>query len=201
LLGEETKMNAASNTNSNPYAIAYGSKYESGLDVAEIAKRIRSEIKAGVKAGELPNAKYSVTISRYSGGQSLNVSIDNVPFAIANEARVRRDVLEPYAYHSENLPLHSDEAAALLKRVEVIVGAYNFDGSDSQSDYFHVNFYGDVKFAWSGQEKRETDALRAKYLAERGAAAAPAVKCDELVAVDVFGQPAGAEPVFPEGSL
>jgi hypothetical protein len=25
--------------------------------------------------------------------------------------------------------------------------AYNFDGSDSQSDYWNVNYYGGVKFA------------------------------------------------------
>jgi len=48
----ERTMNAANtaNTNSNPLAIAYGAKYERDLDVAEIAKRVRADIKAAVTA-------------------------------------------------------------------------------------------------------------------------------------------------------
>jgi hypothetical protein len=156
-------MVSPANSNNDPYAISYGSRYERGLDVAEIAKRVRADIKAAVKSGELPAAKYSVRIARFSGGRSLDVTIDQVPFPIVNEERIKQDVLEPHAYHDRTLGLFSDDAQKLLKRVEAIVAAYNFDGSDIQSDYFHVNFYGHVKFKWDGQEKAERDAFRAKY--------------------------------------
>lgn len=169
-----TTNTAPANTNSNPYAVAYGDKYEQGLDVAEIAKRVRADIKVAITAGELPAAKYSVRISRYSMGRSLYVTVDGVPFAIVHEARVRRDVLEPHAYHAETLCLHTDEARALLAKVEAIVAAYNFDGSDSQSDYSHVNFYAHVDFS-NRQEQAEREALRAKYEATKGMAPAPVV--------------------------
>lgn len=157
-------MNTPANTNRNRYAVAYGKKYEKGLDVAGIAKRVRADLKTAVAAGELPAAKYSVTISRYAGGQSLSVRINGVPFAIVNEERVRRDTLEPHTYHADTLFLHSERGRELLGKVEAIVAAYNFDGSDSMTDYFHVNFYGHVDFG--SQETEEREALRAKYEAE-----------------------------------
>ncbi len=102
-------------------------------------------------------------ISRFAGGRSLDVTVDEVPFPIVNEERVRRDALEPHAYHPNCLPLFTDGARALLARVEQVTAAYNYDGSDIASDYFHVDFYGHARFRWDGQEQREREALRPKY--------------------------------------
>lgn len=169
-----TTPTAAANTNANPYVVAYGAKYDKALDVAEIAKRVRADLKALVASGELPAAKYAVTISRYAGGRSLRVRIEGLPFAVANEERVKADVLQASANgwtdQAAPLLLHTEAARAVRAKVEAVVEAYNFDGSHSQSDHFHVNFYGDVDFG--EQEGREWKALRAKYEAERVAAVA-----------------------------
>jgi hypothetical protein len=159
---QEQTMTPA-NTNRDPYAISYGAKYDRNLDIAEIAKRVRADIKALVSDGQLPRAKYSVRIDRFSGGCSLDVRIDEVPFPILNEERVRCDTLEPHVYHADTLPLHTDAAQDLLRRIEMVTAAYNYDGSDSQTDHFNVNFYGHASFRWDGQEKREREALRATY--------------------------------------
>ena len=39
---------------------SYGAKYDRNLDVKEIAKRIRADLKAAVKDGKLPAAKFGV---------------------------------------------------------------------------------------------------------------------------------------------
>ena len=53
-------------------------------DTAQIAARIRADIKAAVRAGDLPHAKYSVTTDKYSMGSSINVVASNLPFPTIN---------------------------------------------------------------------------------------------------------------------
>lgn len=90
-----------------------GSKYEEtkDLDIAEVAKLVRKDL----AALKLP-VKPSVRISRYSGGQSLDVSV-----------KMERN-------------------PEVAKKIRAILDSYNFDESDSQSDYFCVRFYGHVTF-------------------------------------------------------
>ncbi len=135
------------------YSIQYGSKYERGLDVAEIAKRVRAELKAQVKAKQLPKAKYSVTIDRFSGGCSLDVKIDQVQshHLMLNPKRVRFCHQHP-AENPLNLPRYTEAGQTLIKGVEAIVAAYNYDGSDTASDYWNVNFYSSVFFAGSFEQ-------------------------------------------------
>jgi hypothetical protein len=40
------------------------------------------------------------------------------------------------------------ELNAILAALKEIHGAYNFDGSDSMVDYYHVNYYGQVEVDW-----------------------------------------------------
>jgi hypothetical protein len=96
-----------------------GSKYDPNLDLAEIAKRIRGEIKVlGVKA--------SVRIERYGGGGSIDIDVREAPFRLVVD-----DDLTP-------------EAEVLTARIEDIARAYNFDQSDGFTDYYHVNFSCEV---------------------------------------------------------
>lgn len=129
-------------------AIAYGSKYEKDLDGVEIARRIRMDIKAGIKAGKLPKGlKASVRTRKSSLHEAIDVVIKAAPgVTVSNPERVAFQAANPMSRCE--LPRHTDAARALLATVEAIVGAYNFDGSDLQSDYHNVNFYGSVEFAW-----------------------------------------------------
>jgi len=125
-----------------PYKFV-GSKYDPDLDVVEIAKRVRKDLKR-----EYPGCKFSVRIQRFSMGRSLDVTIKHTDFQVVNPDRVRFRVENPeWDYPRTNAPeLYTTEGEALLKRVKEIVQAYNFDDSDSMSDYYRVNFSQNIEF-------------------------------------------------------
>ncbi len=127
---------------------AEGSKYESTKDlgITEIAKLIRADIKAAITSGDLPaDSAASVRIQRFSGGQSVSVvlTVPGIVRVAEEEAdagranRVSKPWLTRVAYNAE-------------ATIENILSAYNFDRSDTQSDYFHVRFYTHVSVV--GQE-------------------------------------------------
>lgn len=121
-------------TTQTPFAHTIGSRYAetADLDIADIAKLVRKDIKSAVKAGTLPSdAKYTVRIERYSLGQSLHVTA-TLP---DRPARVRDDF--PYDGHYGFTP----EADAIKNRLQRMTDAYNYDGSDVMTDYSLVRFY------------------------------------------------------------
>jgi len=124
--------------------VAYGKKYERGLTTTQCAARIRADIKEALRTRELPRGlKVSVRSDYFANGSSIDVRVTALPagWALLNPERVRHDVLTPNVY-PENLARYTEETTALLKVLQAIMDAYNYDGSDSQTDYFHVNFYG-----------------------------------------------------------
>jgi hypothetical protein len=128
------------------YGYFAGSKYDPKLDIAEIAKRVRAEIKDACKAGTLPQGAYRVTISRFSGGRSLTVRVaPHAAFPLLNPERARLEATQPGAFFPDcHYPRYTPEARAMLDQLRAIVGAYQYDRSDAQSDYFDVNFYEHV---------------------------------------------------------
>lgn len=177
----------------NPYERAYGYKYDEGgrLDTAEIAKLIRAEIKTAIREGLLPAAwKYSVAIDRFAGGSSIDVRVKDCAdawtpcpgyrigtkheypdgswtatscgFAWCKEGGYHKD--QPGAEYHDVLTEEAEAAKMTLQRIH---GAYNHDGSDIQSDYFDVNYYGHVEFQtvqsarWEAEEKARKAARRA----------------------------------------
>lgn len=160
------------------YSKKYGARYERGLDVKTIAVRVRDDIKAGVKAGALPKGlKCSVRISRYSMGQSLDVSVKLAPgITIINPAYIAAKAAVPNEW-PRDIGRTTDEASALLEELRGIVSAYNYDGSDSQTDYYDVNYAMHVGIDW----KYEKELLEAGVLAV-GAAVAGAKPTIHLIA-------------------
>jgi hypothetical protein len=120
-----------------------GSKYVGGRDITEIAKLVRADIKAAIKGKLLPAIKTSVRIQRFSGGRSLSVKITAFPETfcayVANCHLSNQD---------SRYIVNSDELKQLLKDLKHILDSYNFDDSDTMTDYFHVNFYGSVDVDW-----------------------------------------------------
>ena len=151
------------------YDIHYGKKYSKDIDIVEIAKLVRAYIKEAVSAGDLPAAKYGVRIERYSGGRSLNIDVKNGEFPLLSEKRVRFELENPNRYPGDNPDPEvrswmSVEAQRVQGALMTIAAAYNFDGSDIQSDYFHVNFYVHVRFDHTNEEAERNlirDALEA----------------------------------------
>jgi len=142
-----------------------GEKFDRSLDIKDIAKLVRKELK-----GKFPASKFSVRIERYSGGQSIYVSLASGPFdpftEKASESHVRddRDVEERVKrleydrekgytqvnqYHwEENFETYherggllSERAYEIMKYVSGYVSSYRRDDSDGMIDYFDTNFY------------------------------------------------------------
>jgi len=136
-----------------------GNNYQPYMDITTIAKTIRKELKR-----QFPDCKFSVTTGRFSGGQDLNISLMSAPFpAILKKHTLRlnefkSDNIEQYAQineyafncdYNDTRPLPgwnngsqlSPEAWHVMKRVSQLANSFNYDDSDSQIDYFDVNFY------------------------------------------------------------
>ena len=133
----------------------YGSRYDCALSVKEIAQKVRVEMRADPA---LRGVKVSVRYDSFSGGSAIRVSVVAVPAGMklltASEERLRA---------GDNL---TPEARALLDGITERFAAFNFDGSDSQSDYFDVNFY-------DGRASFEGDLLDAARASLTAAPVAP----------------------------
>jgi hypothetical protein len=136
--------------------IWYGAKYAatSKLNVAEISKLIRDEIKLIRKAakatplgkqaadlklidpiGDAPaDLKISVRSERFSGGCSIDITLINIPEAWKI----------PAERHGHPTWTQSPELTAPVRELKGLMNAYNYDGSDTQADYWNVRFYDGI---------------------------------------------------------
>lgn len=124
------------------------SKYVASRDITEIAKLVRADVAAAVKAGVLPKGlKCSVRIERYSMGQSLHLTVKAAPgLVFVSTKRVRFDV-ETRGHEFTPMSRYSVDGQRVLDTLKAIVAAYNRDRSDIMVDYFDVNFYEHIGFA------------------------------------------------------
>lgn len=130
----------------------YGSRYETvgTLGKTEIAKAIRDDIKFAQTLPEtnpmrLPKGiKVSVRCQFYSGGSSINLYVTAFPGELNNRAYLMHNAVKPHDVNP--FPRYTNEAERCLSVIERIADQYNFDKSDIQTDYFHVNFYSHVGF-------------------------------------------------------
>lgn len=109
-------------------------------DAADIAKRIRQDIKAMLPPGFKPSM-FTVRSSKYSMGQSIKIGVKEVPEGF----RLFESEATEDQYGDKRYPMTRD-ALALLKALKAIGNAYRYDNSDSQTDYFDTNFYFDAGY-------------------------------------------------------
>ena len=129
-----------------------GSKHEAtrNLDITEIAKRMRADI----KALQLDKAyKFSVTVQRFSGGQSLDIKVKAVPPGFCYYSEKAASWCKQFPDSVHRMPMawqdaQSPELSELIGKLGAIHASYNRDNSDSMSDYFDVRFYGDASIDW-----------------------------------------------------
>ena len=134
-----------------------GSKYEATkhLDTAAVAKLIREDIATEQKAGALKGFKCSVRTRRFAGGSAIDVEITAVPAGV--ELIQREYVVSALARRArpgsyQDVPRHSATVETALEKLRQFVAAYNFDGSDAMTDYFHVRYYSHVSVSSALQE-------------------------------------------------
>lgn len=124
------------------YEKSIGSKYESGRDVADVARLVRADLKAeGIKA--------KVRISRYSMGCDLTVEITDAPINVINLARALD--------HDTTEPRFSEEGLSLLRRAEGIVEAYQRKVTEHNTDYYESNFHSTVRFAYTLEDAHKAE--------------------------------------------
>lgn len=112
-----------------------GSVYQTvgRLDVTEIAKRMRVNLRNAQAVGMLPaDARFSVTTDRYAGGQAVDVTVKGMP---DSWTYTTRDTVYGKAER-----VHSDAARATTDAIRAMLAEYNRDNSDSMTDYYDVWF-------------------------------------------------------------
>lgn len=128
-------------------------------DLKEIAQEVRNEFKVA-----FPKCTFSVTIERYSGGQSMTVALMKAPFdailfdrvrefedfkeifkeipPVKQSSQLNHHYIEPHKYgYISNGAILSKECGEVMQRVVKIANYRNWNRSDSQTDYFDVNYY------------------------------------------------------------
>ena len=144
------------------YERVFGSKYEEtkhlGHNYAAIAKLIRADIKEAIRLGMLPGttADYSVRSDSYSMGGSIEVTILRPDFwetctgiiPGSEDGLTARSCGNQWCVGHGGTEEHkvlSVEGQNVKKLVEWLHRRYNYDGSDTMTDYFDVRYYGIVQ--------------------------------------------------------
>lgn len=120
----------------NPSYKFVGDRYDKNLSPKDIAKFVRAELRS-----KFPGFKFSIT-STYN---KISVTIKGVPrgFQVhSNEylnhlADFGPDVNFGRSARAYYTPAYSN----LLETIKAYINSYNFDDSESMTDYFHSNFY------------------------------------------------------------
>lgn len=105
----------------------------------EIATDVRTTLKK-----EFPECKFSVRTEYYSMGQALHVSLMSAPFPVlANNPRGYAQINEFYINKDRldnNGAQYTPEGRALASCMVAIANKDNWNRSDSQTDYYDVNY-------------------------------------------------------------
>jgi hypothetical protein len=118
-----------------------GCNYDRDADIKDIARSLRKQYRA-----EFPGFKFSVRISRFSGGQSIDVDIKSLPDDVDLWNPDYAKHLYIWGFHRGPIPpsRYSEIVQAVRESAEAMLQSHNRDNSDSMSDYFDVKFYGHV---------------------------------------------------------
>lgn len=122
---------------------ATGSKYDSSLSTKAIARRFRQDVQHARKGEALPQGlRVSVRIRHNSMSSAIDVTITALGFGLQI---LNPDWKPERGLECDRLTLDARRIRDLL---ETMLQAYNYNRSESQTDYFDVNFYGHVAYDW-----------------------------------------------------
>ncbi len=112
-----------------------GSNYK-GQSPREVCEILRKWLKE-----TYPHYKFSVRNRHYS---SICINLIMADFEVFTEKAINKKFADINTYHIDKDDELTDRAKEVMKNVKDFVSSYNFDDSDSMTDYFHVNFYLDM---------------------------------------------------------
>jgi hypothetical protein len=119
------------------YANEFGSKYEQTKDLnhKDLKKLMQADLKVIAKKH---GCKLTLRERHYG---SMYVTVREPSFKIVNPAAVEHTVTQPHEPMPRGLNRYTDAFLGLEREIEAALGAYNYDRSDIQTDYFNVRFY------------------------------------------------------------
>ncbi|SIC95820.1 Uncharacterised protein [Mycobacteroides abscessus subsp. abscessus] len=135
-------------------ARAYGARYDSALSLTDIAAKIRTDIRAAIKAGKLPGSpvRYSVRAENHI---AVEIRVQDWPQAWTdctgtvpgtnNLCRWAHCAAAGNSAHGQQHQVLTAQARTVEETLKAIHRQYNFDGSDMQADVSDVNYYGGVE--------------------------------------------------------
>lgn len=113
-----------------------GSRYDRNLSITDIAKAVREYAKTN---DALKECKFSITISRASMCQELNVYLMTAPKEVFVDETKKS--MQGAHYHKDALTPYGQ---VVIKTITEYVQSYNYDDSDPYTYYFNVNFYESI---------------------------------------------------------
>ena len=108
-----------------------GANYDSSLYTSDLTKLFKQHLK-----NIYPSMKWSITKLHHS---SISVNLMEADFFPFIDITVKEKSINHY-WINDNKEL-SERGLEVFKTVIDFCNSYNFDDSDSQTDYFHTNFY------------------------------------------------------------
>lgn len=135
-----------------------GINYDRNMTVKDIAAVVRKELRKAIKAGKLGTAvKVNVRYETYAGGCSINTTITVPKVKVNADTPGATKTLDRYGDevwvvipdeatyatpgHIDTIEPGAREAQA---KAEAFIATFNYNGSNTQIDYFNVRFYGSV---------------------------------------------------------
>jgi hypothetical protein len=118
-----------------------GSKFNETreLGIVPLSKLIKADIKK-----EFPNIKFSLKTQRYSGGQSIDITITEIGFNPFSTNYKKHIISNAERYDSFYNTRFNEKYNMFMNRIREIVNMYNYDDSMPQADYFNKRFYSNV---------------------------------------------------------
>lgn len=107
------------------HAHTVGSNYKKGMSNKEIAATVKKEL-----SRRFPGTKWSATTGGYN---SIDLYLKSSPYHNEKHYQSRQEWAEK-----------SPEIAAIIEYADKLLNSYNYNDSDSMTDYFDVNFYDSV---------------------------------------------------------
>jgi len=143
-----------------------GSNY-TGLSTKETAAEVRKLLK-----GQFPEVKFSIT----SDHNHISITIKQSPYTYSTLKYSAE--LQPYEYRNHETE-NNKELTAIKSYCKSLLNSYNYDDSDSQSDYFNTHFYDSVSIDSDYVQVEQTEEQKAIVLEFRNKIKAEEIKEEE----------------------
>lgn len=103
------------------------------MDSKEVSGYIRKRLKE-----VMPEVKFSVTKSDFSGGRSVSIAVMEAPFEMTKSGFERHNVNHYYVGRDPEL---TEKGKKVMEMTNEVVKEIHWDDSDPMTDYFSCNFY------------------------------------------------------------